>query len=323
MPSDLAKKNIRLIPVGNDVEAILEDRPVIHAAPFPKMNTLADLPGKRIGLIGIGGGSDVVQAAQLGQLIKRQGKEVPFVISIRSAKPTSQGVTNTIAASRTVENPEETVTDGVYRIGVNTRGSGRFLENIPADRIPVYLVVDHEDGTLSHRIQAAVRHAGGASTIVAVDTGGDALYRNQVTEGAKATPDQDLRVLHTLASLPEANIMTAEIAAGIDSPSDAQQILLGAKARFYEPTVEEANSVLAAYRNWQMDGTDDQRFGKTSLAWQMALQGQTGLQTLPLPARVVTDPINPWNPFVHVDPSMRGIFFMNLRDHLGAIGSRP
>ena len=69
-----------------------------------------------------------------------------------------------------------------------------------------------------------------------------------------------------------------------------------------------------------MDGTNDQRFGKTSLAWQLALQGKTGLQTLPLPTRVVTDPKNPWNPFVQVDPSMGGVFFMNLKDHLNAIG---
>jgi hypothetical protein len=76
-----------------------------------------------------------------------------------------------------------------------------------------------------------------------------------------------------------------------------------------------------------MDGTDPERFGKTPLAWQFALEGLAGFQCLPLPKRVVLDRKNPWDPFVAIDGgaseshegAMSGLFFMALEDHLRAI----
>lgn len=318
-PLGLSNKTIVLNPFGEDVEALLQERLTIVSSTFSKMETLAEIPGKKVGVIGIGGGSDVLQAAQLAQLLQGQNKEIRFVISVRTEKPTSQGATNEIDVARTVENPKEVIGDNVYNIGPNSSGSGRFLEALPASRFPVYLVIDSQDGSLGSRIQAAIEHAGGSDTVIAVDTGGDALYNNQSGKSDKATPDQDLRVLKTLSAIPKIEVITAEIAVGVDAPSNAQHVLAQANAKYYQPTNSDIETILATYKHWQMDGSNDKRFGKTAFAWQIALLERLGLQTLPLPTRVITDPKNPWNPFVHIDPSMQGIFFMSLREHLNMI----
>jgi len=68
-----------------------------------------------------------------------------------------------------------------------------------------------------------------------------------------------------------------------------------------------------------MDGSNDARYGKTPLAWQLALRDETGIQSLDIPSQVVLDNQNPWNPFVNINAATRGIFFMPLADHLRAI----
>lgn len=185
----------------------------------------------------------------------------------------------------------------------------------------MYLVLDNEDGSLTSRIEAALKDVGGVDTIVAVDTGGDALYSTSVSSAAKATPDQDLRVLKALHSLQGPRIITAEIAVGVDSPDNASEVLSKGKAKLFVPSAAESKQIADRYRAWKLDGTDDKLFGKTALAWQSALRGESGLQTLPLPGTVVVDPNKtPWSPFVQIDPAMRGVFFMELDDHLNAIG---
>ncbi len=76
--------------------------------------------------------------------------------------------------------------------------SGRFLENLPASVVLMFLIMDHQNGTLEQQIDAVAKFAGGVDTVVAIDTGGDALYSLVKVDSAKATPDQDLRVLETL-----------------------------------------------------------------------------------------------------------------------------
>lgn len=71
----------------------------------------------------------------------------------------------------------------------------------------------------------------------------------------------------------------------------------------------------------EMNGTNDQRFGKTALSWQKALNDETGLQCIDLPTRVVVDTKNPWKTFVNIEPSTKGLFFMSTHDHLSAIST--
>ena len=281
---------------------VLEAAPVLDAQHFPRQS-LTDIPGTAVAVFGIGGGSDCIQATQLASLLP-DDKHVVALISIRTSKPMSAGASGTLDASRTITNAQQII-EGVYRVTPESTGSGRFFENLPAQEYPTYLIIDECDQELlTIRIAAALKDAGGADTIIAVDTGGDALYPLAQTgsvEQTHSTPDQDLRVLQTLENfLPTHAILTAEIAVGVDSPANAQEILEHAQARYYALSEEHAKRVIQRYKKWGMDGSHEGRYGKTSLTWQAAIQGSHGLYVLPLPEKVVVDAKNPWIPFVSI-----------------------
>ncbi|MCB0361513.1 MAG: DUF1152 domain-containing protein [Bdellovibrionales bacterium] len=321
-PEKLDNSRIDLKPVENDAEAVLLERTPINSANFPRIDSLSQIPGKKVGVIGIGGGSDGVQAAQLSLLLKNSGKDIPFVISVRTAKTESQGAGNRSGEARTIENHGGEIAEGVFRVLPESQGSGRFLENIPASEVNMFLVIDTLDGKLAQKIQAVIKHVGGSDTVIGVDTGGDALFSMSGSQGinkSKSTPDQDLRVLSSLSELKGVSVMSGIIATGVDTPLNAEAVLQSARASYYELSRNETDTVLERYHAWDMTGNNDRRFGKTPLTWQLALTGQRGLQVIGLPTRVVTDSTNPWNPFMRVDDSMAGIFFMNLEGHIEAI----
>jgi len=302
----LANKDFH-IDAKNTVE--IKDAKVLSLESLPRKT----LTASSAGFIGIGGGSDGIQAALLAQMMKGHNVTPKFVISIRTAK--------TEGEKRTVEGHGGEIARGVYKILPTSTGSGRFLENLPANDVNMFIVTDYQDGTLLGQLRAVIASVGGVDKVIAVDTGGDSLYSASTDNTSKATPDQDLRVLKTLSSLNmSVEVETAIPAIGVDSPENAVEILHVGKAQVYEPSPSEAQNILQKYRDWQMDGSSNSRFGKTSLAWQNALKKQYGVQTLPIPTSYTLSLSNPWNPYVRVAASMSGIVFMNLRDHLRAIG---
>ena len=321
-PHQLVHSAFELERVGADARLRLGKPVVVDASQFP-VQRLRDLPGRQVVLVGMGGGSDGVQAAALGLLLQGAGKVVPAVISVREEKVTSQGSGGHLAQKRTVENAEE-VAAGVFRITPESTSSGRFLENVPAANVPMYLVVDPQDDSFPERLKAAIQAAGGADTVIGVDTGGDALYVSGAEqEDIQATPDQDARTLEALSTLTDVpHRLTAIIATGVDAPSNAEAILQGAHATFWSPSSTEAEWVRGLYAKWQMDGSNPDRYGKTPLAWLAALSGEEGFVSIPLPTRVVLDDRNPWSPFVHSQPTMRGAFFMALPNHVQATQGR-
>lgn len=89
--------------IGADAQAITMVRAPLDVSGFPAMRGLGEIPGKRVAVIGVGGGSDGIQAAQLAELVKKQGKSVPIVISVRTVKPGSPGPGGKFADTRTIE----------------------------------------------------------------------------------------------------------------------------------------------------------------------------------------------------------------------------
>jgi hypothetical protein len=311
-PERLERERIELKAVGPDAEAELIAIPVINASKFPTVQSLAEVSGRRIVAVGIGGGSDGLQAAILADLLKKASKEALGVVSIRAEKTGGQ--------ARTAENHGGEISPNVFRMLPETTGSGRFLENIPAGDLPTFLVIERTGVSLASQIDSVLKHLGGADTIIAVDTGGDCLYSTGGQEVTKTTPDQDLRSLQAISELTDIQKMSCVIAVGIDSPPNAEDLLRQAEAKYHEMTSEEATAALAKYRAWGVDGTSETRYGLTPLIWQKALRGEFGLKAADLPTSVVLDRKNPWQPFVHVQPSMRGMFFMEIEKHLAAIG---
>jgi hypothetical protein len=314
-PSSLKCMDFRLVAVGdNDAKAELIPVSGFAESNFPRLDSLSQVTnGQRIAFVGIGGGSDCIQAAILAKLMEREAQiEVAAVISVRAMKSQSQ--------NRTVENYESSPINGVYKLKPESTGSGRFLENLPATMFPAYLVIESTNVELSAQLQAAINDCG-ADTVIAVDTGGDALYQIEVEQWHIATPDQDIRSLQAIRDLHCSRKLSCEIAVGVDAPLNAEEILLQAEARYYYPFKRMADIVAEIYRQWDFTGNNDKRFGKTPLAWQMALLKRLdGWRALDLPTRVVLDESNPWMPFVLIRESMAGMFFMDIDKHLKAIG---
>ncbi len=318
-PSSLKHAGFEVEAVSANARVVLFEKSGIRLDEFPRLDSLSQLPGKRIVCIGIGGGSDVVQAAMLGKILNEAGKECPAVISVRTEITGSQGKDGKTGEKRTVNNPKDKIASGIYTIGEKSSGSGRFLENVPASQFDVYLVVDKAGESLEKKIETVLKNVGNVDAIIAVDTGGDALYKATSENNAKATPEQDLKVLQALSRLSNIDKLSCEIAVGVDSPANDEKILKDANAMYYSLSPEETTSVLNQYSEWRMDGSDQTRFGKTPLSWQIALQGVGGYTCLNLPSRVVTDARNPWNPFVHISSSMAPIFIMGLDSHVQSI----
>ncbi len=273
------------------------------------------IQGDRLAFIGIGGGSDCIQAAILSRL---SGKP-SCVISIRADKTSSQDASGKMGVERTVEHHGGEIADGVYRITPETTGSGRFFESIPATGTPTYLVVDKKDGRLTDQIQAALTNFGGVQSIVALDTGGDALYRASVSDQTKATPDQDLASLKAVSQLRDTKLYSMIMAPGVDTPDDYREVLQSAQAHYMSFDEAEKARIFETYKEFEMDGSNPDRYGKTSLAWQAALRGERGSVRLPLPDHVVNDPRNPWNPYVNITEEMAGAYVMDVEKHISAI----
>lgn len=274
-----------------------------------------NFPGEKLAFIGGGGGSDCVQAAVLAELT---GKPA-CVVSIRTGKTSSQDANGAMNETRSVSNHGGEVESGVFRINPDTQGSGRFLEHLPASRWPTYLVVDSKDGRLRAQMQAAIDDFGGVDTVVDVDTGGDCLFRTSMGDCVISTPDQDLESLVAVSGLEASNLLSCVIAMGVDSPDYADEILQLARAETVHFTPSERDLILSLYREFELDGSNPDRYGKTPFAWQAALRGERGRIRLPLPDHLVNHPTNPWDPYVEITPEMAGAFVMTVENHLNAL----
>ena len=322
--ADVLDDNLIDIQVNLDKKfgsAYLKGATQINTHQFIQNKSICDiLPQGKTAYIGIGGGSDCVQA---GQIAFFNPDAAACIISVRTQKTQSQGKhTKEVGVNREIMNHGGEIVSGVYKVLPETTASGRFMENLVAGTtIPVYVVLDKQDGLLGQKIRAAIQHAGGADNIISVDTGGDSLYLSTTDSlnSAKATPDQDYASLKAISELDGYNKISVIMATGVDTPSYAQFVLAKSEAVFIAFSDKEKNQLLENYHQWGMDGTSDAAFGKTPLALQSALNNKTGISVLPLPSSVVLDDNNPWNPFVIVTDSMRYIAVMPLENHFNII----
>lgn len=300
----------------------------IAVSEFPSMGSLANLKGSRFVVAGIGGGSDVIQAAQLAYMLKAAGKQVDGLLSFRTSKLGSQGNgTAKVGEARVYEN-STVLSEGILQMSSASQGNGRDLEPLVASEFKTLMVLIEEQQDLKDRIVRALGHIGlYIDGIILVDTGGDSLYP-AVTHDlatARSTPDQDLHVLSAFGRVAESlsgklTITSAVMAAGVDSPENAAAVLKDAGAQYFETPHSDVPQILARYQGWHLDGSSDRYYGKTPYAWQAALQGASGVAVVPLPLRVILDRGNPWTPFIKVP--VTGVFFMDVLEHLRAISGR-
>ncbi|MGW7041908.1 DUF6829 domain-containing protein [Streptomyces avermitilis] len=303
----------------SESEGVLRPRILTHrtGGDFPAADLGARLRGEVGVVIGIGGGSDCVQAAMLRLLFKRRfGMRDACVVSVRR--------------------PEHQLRDPAPRLGTATveilagaraAGSWRFLEDVPLEgddpaRMVLLSALDPE--TVRDDI-ATIAAMNGATVLIGVDTGGDSLYRESAdVHRADASPGQDHRVLAALAALaaghPELTVLSTVVAPGVDSPPYAEAVLAEAGAACIELDATDTRTVLRQYAVWGMDGSNPDRYGKTPLAWLSALRGKSGLAALRLPDARVLSNDDPWRCFLDVHPGMRRILVMDALRHAVAVG---
>lgn len=307
-------------------------RPSSGAEDLPRFD-FSELPDAKAILVGMGGGSDAIQAGLIGQLMRHNGKNVSAVVSVR-VHPGDDKVQIKDAIP---------IAPDVYQVTANTvaqvGSTGRFLEKAMVRNFLTYLVLDREKGDLKNQLEKIHQVlADDHPYFIGIDSGGDSLTRIEIDsgQGFQATPDRDhqvLRALTTLADQAQRPFYSLIVGPGIDSPAYAKEIFALAEARFHELKVGEAEDldiseramVLETAKRWKVDGTDPELFGVTMLGWQAALRGppDLGWTPIPLPLRAVLHPTNPWLPFARTESSTRGIVVMKGHQHLAAIGAKP
>lgn len=296
----------------------------------PELVTLEDLPhfeygeslrDKRTLVVGMGGGSDGIQAAMLGTLLeKKYGSVNTAVVSVRNeARAVSNTGISLGAATKEITRETEAV------------GSWRFLEKIPLEGehpTPVFILNSTDPTVIQDDIEALVA-ATGAEVVIGLDTGGDSLYRTEhagfsATDKTETTPDQDHLVLKGLAGFAAQNaeipVLSAVVAPGVDSPPYAREVLDEMRATQMPLDDTDVQLIKRQYAEWRMDGSGNHegRYGKTPLAWLQALSGNTALQVLNLPTPNVISERNPWRAFAYITPAMRMVVLSNLEDHVRA-----
>lgn len=310
--------------------------PAMSFAQLPILGSLSDiLPGEQTVAreyagIGGGGGSDVVSASLLGHLLRRNGKEMNLLVSTRTWRTGSQGRAGSkMGVKREIHKHNGPAflhgkpISGTYRVTKETFSEGRDLETVPISHHEnVFIILDQgeessdvtedEKAELSLQLEAVLTQRSQVDTVVIVDTGGDVFGGNSP---GFSTPDQDVRAQRAAASLSHIypNLVTAVLAPGVDAPIDAEEKAEKAGGMVYHPTPEEQDLLLnLLVHEYQMDGSNPSRFGKTTLCLQAALRGERGWTSLNLPRHVVDTWDNPWSSFAFIRECMTHIILMPL-----------
>ena len=302
-----------------------QDTPELAIDSLPAFDS-EKLRGKRIIYLGMGGGSDGIQAAMLSKLHQQHHAVQPTaIVSVRNfAADNYKQLAHT---GRQIGSALAEITKETTKVG-----DWRFLEDIIAKDetiAPVYLLNSIEPEQIAHDLQLLIRETG-ADAICGIDTGGDVLYRaNTTMDATTSSPDQDyavLAALHMINAAAEADgtpldVFTAIVAPGVDTPPYANEILTRSSAQRYPLHSDDTTTITRTYAAWRMDGSASEEglYGKTPLAWIAALTGKHGLQPLALPRANATSAHNPWRIFMNIRPSTARVVMMQAEQLYQAV----
>lgn len=300
------------------VKISLENQNPIDTKLFKVVDSLKDIPGKKFLIVAIWWWSDCIQAWMLWMLLKNSGKEVKGVASVgyRYYKDWTPKIYN---------NHGWEIVPWVLSMTPDTSSGWRFLANVTANDFPSYVALrDSLDKMDSTSMQNLVDKLW-VDTVLLIDTWWDSLYSInwEWVDPSEATPDQDVISLKNFYNLSWVNVLSSVISTWIDSPRNAQEVLLSAWAKFYNPSNEEAQAIIFKSRQLNFDGKDisavrKERFGHTPQIWLHALLGRKWIVASVLPEDYVIKRL--WDPFCLINSdSFRWIFFMEAANHYNAI----
>ena len=294
---------------GDTLIADYRHVPELHIDHLPVFDC-ETLRGKRVLYIGMGGGSDGIQAAMLSKIHQqRYGAHPAAIVSVRSDYKPLQNT------GRTIGKAMFEITDQTVKLG-----DWRFLEHIIAKDtsiVPTYILNGIDPKDIAHDLRAFLEQ-NAIDAIIGVDTGGDVLYKAHAdVDSIISTPDQDYAVLTALNMINRGtsnayDTYTAIVAPGVDTPDYADEVLEASQARQIILTTGDVTTINETYATWRMDGSASEEglYGKTPLAWLAALNGHYGLQPLALPRANGVSVYNPWRIYMNIRPSTAGVVIM-------------
>lgn len=241
--------------------SLLKYTPPLGLDRLGSISSLAEIRGRRIGLIGVGEGSDALQAAQVASLLERQGREIAFVASFRKERPHLGGVD---------------LGSGLIQVDGDFQMPGRNFESRLAGDFATFVLMDDGRRELSEPLSRLVRDHG-VDSLVFVDSGGNVLSPHHL-HGRLLN---DHRTLLAAESIPISHKSVVVVCPGIEMPSNAHELLANSGARRYRPDEAERQLLLSNFGRWGMSIESPHTFAFTPMIWQQALRGDFGDQRFP------------------------------------------
>lgn len=270
--------------------------PPIGMDKLQSMASISEVPGKRIGVIGIGEGSDGLQAAQIASMLKQSGKDIGFVASFRTPK-------KLIKAKK--------IKAGLYKVDHETRMEGRLFEDVYSDEYSSYLVFDNlENEQLENNLRILARKHQ-IDGFVFVDGGGNVLSPIFLQD----TMLNDHRTLLAAEKIHEVADKTMIIVCpGINTPTDSHAILANLNAKRYRPSPNERSLILNNFKKWNMAYPSPRTFAFIPMIWQQALLGEFGDQNFPT--------LYPGDPKYPVTPENQDLMVVSYDSLMKTIGGK-
>lgn len=212
---------------------------------------LSDIEGTHFGVIGIGGSSDGLQAAQVSALLRQHGKEIEFVGSVRS--------------SREIKGAQS-FGGGIYKLNAESIYYRNF-ESPFSNEFATYLLTSPPD-SLALSFSTLHRLYPKLDALIFVDSDGDVFDFSHWNE------IDDIHVLNAAAGIGLRKYVF--VVPGINIIPATKKILASTGAKTYLPTVDDGALIAANYLKWGMSVQSSNLFAFTPFVWQQALAGHFG-----------------------------------------------
>ena len=306
---------------GDGVKASFKDKR-IDISDINYFHSIDNIPGDKFLVIAMWGGSDSVQATEIANLLKRSGKQVQAVLSVRTNKTGSQQWKDVIGEERQLQNVD-TIEKNLYKIHPDSLSTTwRFYEYISAKEWNnTYLIMYNPDEEGEQEISEKIKkiqQISGAQTILCIDTWGDVLYKFSEKQAKHGhSKDQDTCVRDAVAmvdTVQEKHLLV--LAPGIDTPDDANEIIKKQWWVMYIPNTNESRDIVDFYERQWFDGSDEQKYGKTSNAFYLANKNweTTWFQPmLSIPKDNIIASENPRDPYVNIQEYTKGWLLFSIK----------
>lgn len=273
------------------------------------------LRGKRVLLVGMGGGKDALHADAVGKVLERKYGIIPV------------GIAGVHKKERPVRNPAQEMGWATFEINESTSARGPWLfperlltqkESSGSEKTRVFVMNSFNLEALHDDLREVVA-ATGAEVVIGVDPMSDSLASEAQYDQLPRhlATRQDHAVVKTLGRL---GLPAHTVKIGI-SPyvSDAKARLTAMSAQRIDMQPEDVQLMLDTYDSHGMTNGDADEYSTTALLFKEAHDGHLGLRGIDLPVFEATSEENPWRVFHFVTKATGQLAISDATMHRSAI----